>query len=152
MNVFVIGSPLETAKCLDTRRLNKQIIECKQILKAINGETKAWANHPATLQYKNNVCWLQCYMWCLECYKEGNIEFASFFDEVSKKHTPKWHIYEYFTQMKRRLYTKNNNYYFQWKELGESDINMYYVDGMWRYYQNGKQIKTSINNFLIKNI
>ena len=51
MNVFVIGSPIETAKCLDPRRLNKQIIECKQILKAIDGETKAWANHPATKMY-----------------------------------------------------------------------------------------------------
>ena len=142
MNVFVIGSPLETAKCLDARRLNKQIIECKQILKAINGESKAWVNHPATLQYKNNICWLQCYMWCLEGYRDGKIDIASFYDEVSKKHTPKWHTDRYLTQMKRRLYTKNNNYYFQWKELGESDINMYYVDGNWRYYRNGKQLNS----------
>ena len=30
MNVFIIGTPLETAKILDKRRFNKQIIECKQ--------------------------------------------------------------------------------------------------------------------------
>ena len=84
--------------------------------------------------------------------KNGNMVTANYFNEVARDFTPKWHTDEYLTQMKRRLYTKNNNYYFQWKELGESDINMYYVDGMWRYYQNGKQIKTSINNFLIKNI
>lgn len=152
MNVFVIGSPLETAKSLDSRRLNKQIIECKQILKAINGESKAWANHPATLQYKNHINWLQYYMWCLEAYKKGYMVTANYFNEVARDFTPKWHTDEYLTQMKRRLYTKNNNYYLQWKELGESDINMYYVDGMWRYYQNGKQIKTNINRFLIKNI
>lgn len=28
MNVFIIGSPIETAITLDNRRLNKQIIEC----------------------------------------------------------------------------------------------------------------------------
>lgn len=29
MQVFIIGSPYETAKVLDKKRLNKQIIECK---------------------------------------------------------------------------------------------------------------------------
>ena len=141
MNVFVVGSPLETAMCLDSRRLNKQIIECKQIIKAINGETKAWANHPATLQYKNHMDWLICYTHCLEEYRGGFIENASVEDQNAIKYTPDWHTEEYITQMKRRLYTKNNNYYYQWKEFGESDINMYYVDGMWRYYKNGKQLK-----------
>ena len=32
MQVFIIGSPFETAKCLDSKRLNKQIMECGQIL------------------------------------------------------------------------------------------------------------------------
>jgi hypothetical protein len=35
MQVFVIGSAIETAMCLDKKRLNKQIIECQQILKGI---------------------------------------------------------------------------------------------------------------------
>jgi hypothetical protein len=38
MQVFIIGTPLETAKVLDNKRLNKQIIECGQILDAINGK------------------------------------------------------------------------------------------------------------------
>ena len=144
MNVFVIGSPLETAKCLDLRRLNKQIIECKQIIKAINGETKAWANHPATLQYKNHMDWLRCYTNCLEEYRSGFIENASVEDQNARKYTPDWHTEEYITQMKRRLYTKNNNYYCQWKDFGESDTNMYYVDGVWKYYKNGKQLKNKL--------
>lgn len=144
MNVFVVGSPLETAMCLDSRRLNKQIIECKQIIKAINGETKAWANHPATLQYKNNMDWLICYTHCLEEYRGGFLENASVEDQNARKYTPDWHTEEYITQMKRRLYTKNNNHYCQWKDFGESDTNMYYVDGMWRYYKNGKQLKNKL--------
>lgn len=41
MQIFIVGSILETAKALDKRRLNKQIIECKQILAAIDGESTA---------------------------------------------------------------------------------------------------------------
>jgi hypothetical protein len=33
---------------LDKRRLGKQRVEAGQILKALNGETKGWVNHPAT--------------------------------------------------------------------------------------------------------
>ena len=40
MQVFIIGSALETAQALDKKRLNKQIVECKQILNAIEGKTK----------------------------------------------------------------------------------------------------------------
>ena len=32
MQVFIIGTPFETAESLDKKRLNKKIIECKQIL------------------------------------------------------------------------------------------------------------------------
>lgn len=46
MQIFITGSPLETAEALDARRLNKQIIECRQILAAIDGTSKAWSNHP----------------------------------------------------------------------------------------------------------
>ena len=47
MNVFIVGTPLETAAVLDTRRLRKQIIECGQMLAALDGKTKFWRNHPA---------------------------------------------------------------------------------------------------------
>lgn len=51
MQVFIVGSPLETAMALDSARLRKQIIETQQILDALNG-AKAWSNHPCVLQYK----------------------------------------------------------------------------------------------------
>lgn len=38
----------QSLKTLDKRRLGKQRVEAKQILKALNGETKGWVNHPAT--------------------------------------------------------------------------------------------------------
>lgn len=39
MNVFIVGRPIETAMALDPKRLHKQVVECKQILSALKGET-----------------------------------------------------------------------------------------------------------------
>ena len=64
MQVFIVGTPFETAKALDNQRLRKQIIECDQILDALNGKA-AWSNHPCVLQYKDHQWWLKGYRNCL---------------------------------------------------------------------------------------
>ena len=140
MQVFIIGSPLETAKALDNRRLNKQIIECKQILDALNG-AKAWSNHPVVLQYKNHQNWLMQYTFILESYRNGNLSIANFVNQLIGMIKPKFHTEEFFSQMKRRLYTKNPHHYSQWSYLGESQENWYFVDGVMRKYINGKRIE-----------
>ena len=140
MQVFIVGSPLETARALDIRRLNKQIIEVKQILAALNG-TDAWSNHPAVLQYRGYEMWLRHYMRCLECYVRSNMMLSAFISNESDKIRPEWHTQAYFDQMKRRLYTKDNNHYKQWAHLGESQENWYFVDNEWRKYINGKRIE-----------
>lgn len=154
MQVFIIGSPFETAKALDKLRLNKQIIECKQILRALNGD-KAWSNHPCTLQYKDHQVWLVHYLQTLVYYSEylkatdigSQDRFllkARLFNRWSFDCTPPFHTKEYYDQMKRRLYTKDPKFYSDWSYLGTSEINWYFVDGQWKYYQNGKQIKALI--------
>lgn len=47
-------NPTETAKVLDSKRLNKQILECYQILNVLSGKspTGGWRNHPAVLMWK----------------------------------------------------------------------------------------------------
>lgn len=140
MNVFIIGTPLETAKILDKRRLNKQIIECKQILKAIAGDTKAWANHPATKMYKDHQEWLKLYMHCLNAYRLNNISAAKYLSNYVDTMRPQFHTKEYFDQMKRRLYTKDPIHYAEFADLGTSEVNWYFVDGKWRHYINGKLI------------
>ena len=140
MQVFIVGTPLETAKALDSLRLNKQIIECQQILDALNGN-KAWSNHPCTLQYREHQEWLKEYRKCLLAYLKGDVTKAGRYSYNSSKIKPNWHTEEYMTQMKRRLYTKNNEHYKQWEHLGESQQNWYFVDGVWRVYENGKRIK-----------
>lgn len=138
MQVFIIGSPLSTARALDKRRLNKQIIECEQILSALNG-AKAWSNHPCVLQYRGHEEWLNAYLMCLKCFQIDSY-FSSMFNYIAMTKQPAFHTKEYFSQMKRRLYQKDNEHYKQWRDLGESLENWYFVDGEWRKYVNGKRI------------
>ena len=140
MQVFIVGSPLETAMALDQRRLNKQIIECRQILDALNG-AKAWSNHPCVLQYREHKQWLYEYMQCLEQFAMGRLYTPRMYSDFADKYRPDWHTQEYYDQMKRRLYTKDKDYYKQWSWLGKSDENWYFVDDEWRKYVNGKRIE-----------
>ena len=49
MQTFLPYPSFETsAACLDYRRLGKQRVECKQILKAIHTDSGGWLSHPAT--------------------------------------------------------------------------------------------------------
>lgn len=141
MQVFIVGTPLKTAMALDPKRLNRQIQETKVILAALNG-AKAWSNHPCVLQYRDHIDWLEHYHDCLLFYQHGYhklAEIESYYAEDCYK--PSWHCDEYFTQMKRRLYTKDPEHYKQWADLGKSDCNWYFVDGEWRKYVNGKRIE-----------
>ena len=140
MQVLFIGRPFETEQALDKRRLNKQIIECRQILKAIKGESKAWVNHPCVKMYRSHERWLCKYQFSLEYYRTGRSNSARRWSEDADFIRPHFQNETFFSQMKRRLYTKDNVYYSQWANLGESDVNWYYVDGEWLYYRNGKRI------------
>lgn len=43
----------QSAACLDFKRLNKQLVECQQILNALlTPGAKGWIHHPATLMWK----------------------------------------------------------------------------------------------------
>ena len=139
MQVFIIGTALETAIVLDKKRLNKQIIECHQILDALNGKL-AWKNHPCTLQYKNHQSWLNNYMLCLTSYQKGDLISAGRYSYLASREKPSFHTEDYFGQMKKRLFTKNKIHYKQWAELGESQENWYFVNEEWRKYINGKRI------------
>ena len=139
MQVFIIGSPLETAKALDKRMLNRQLQEVKVILDALNG-AKAWSNHPCVLQYRGREEWLRAYKECLEWYVRGDEGKALWASNLADYWRPMFHTQEYFSNMKARLYTKNPQHYTQFAEYGTSDYNLYYVDGSWRKYVNGKRI------------
>ena len=140
MQVFIIGSVLETAAALDSKRFNKQIIETKQILSTLSGVSEAWKNHPCILQYKGYSDYLFSYVMCLIAFREGDLCMAKMYNDIASNLKPEFHTVEYFNQMKRRLYTKNPTHYSIWSYLGESDENWYYVNSSWVKYKNGKRI------------
>ena len=127
---------------LDPLRLRKQIVECHQILAAIRGEGKGWSHHPVVLMYSepNSVRWLQMYVDILEGYLAGytGLERA---DREAREITPEFHTEKFLIQMKRRLFSKNPEYYKQWESLGPSDENWYFVNKQWVKYINGKRVE-----------
>lgn len=58
---------VQSAKILDYRRLGKQRVECVQLLRALAGETKGWANHPAAKMWRG-------YETALQAYKDSCIQ------------------------------------------------------------------------------
>jgi len=62
MQTFLPSSNiLWSAMELDSKRLNKQILEAYQILKTISTQAKAWGNHPAVLMWKGHEQALMSY-------------------------------------------------------------------------------------------
>ena len=144
MQVFVVGSPLETAMALDPKHLRSQIREAHIILAAIHGEGKGWIHHPVVLMYSepNSVRWLSMYADILEGYLAGytGLERA---DREAREITPAFHTPTFLENMKKRLYTKNPEYYKLWADLGESEENWYWspTQQRWLVYRDGKLIK-----------
>lgn len=135
---------INVAKCLDKRRLHKQIVECKQIIKAITGESEAWKNHPIVKMYKNNLEFVKVYLKVLEDYWElkqknedvdNNLGIYSS-NERAKFLLPNFINNEYLATMKGRLYVKDPVHYADfahYESFGHQ--NMYFVDGEWKYYK-----------------
>lgn len=156
MQVFVpYDSPYRVATCLDARRLNKQIIECRQILAAIRGESNAWMNHPCVRMYRDHAEWLEYYMNCLECYADAyrleKLNEDSDADEVynlakgwsikADAITPPFLTDEFCKHHQCRLFTKDPEWYRDFfTHCKESDENWYFVDGELLRYANGKRI------------
>lgn len=147
MQVFVVGSPLETAMALSREHLRNQINEAYVILAAIHGECEDWIHHPVVLMYSepNSVRWLQMYADILEGYLDGSTWLPEA-DKKAREITPAFHTLEFIENMKKRIYTKNPEHYKQWAELGESDEDWYWspTQQRWIVYREGKLIETKI--------
>lgn len=135
MQVFIVGSIFETCQVLDKRRLWKQILEARQIIDVLLGKSQAWKNHPIAKMYKNDIEWLSLYLAVFEEYWKGDFEAAEVISNGAEEIKPIF-LYDdsYLENMKKRLFTKDSSFYSQWASLGESYVNMYFVDGNWKYY------------------
>lgn len=141
--------------CLDARRLNKQIIECRQILAAIRGESNAWMNHPCVKMYRDHSEWLEYYMYCLECYADAyrleKLNDDSDADEVynlakgwsikADAITPPFLTDEFCKHHQCRLFTKDPEWYRDFfSHCEESDENWYVVNGELLRYVDGRRL------------
>lgn len=64
----------ESALILDKKRCWKQVVEAKQILRCLYGQTDGWKNHPAVKMwksYENSLCkyYNEFLIYCLEYHK-----------------------------------------------------------------------------------
>ena len=72
---------LQSARCLDYRRLGKQRVECKQILRVLLGESGGWKNHPAVKMWEGHAGSLAeygatvCSEWVARGFKDSLMQF-----------------------------------------------------------------------------
>ena len=147
MQIFLpYKSPIDVARSLDPRRLNKQIIECRQILAAIDQKSSAWSHHPVVLMYREHRLFVENYMYALESYQKNDISTAEFFSTVAIGWLPWFVTEDFIIQHRRRLYTKDKDFYKDFSVYGESDENWYVVNGKLIKYKNGKIKNEEIKN------
>ena len=159
MQVFVpSAAPIVVAECLDRKRLNKQVIECRQIIKAVCGESSAWRNHPIVKMYSKHVLWLTLYAQCLEAYRRGDIGGARRYSCMAGKCTPPFLSGSNGVQLtywhRGRLCKKDPEHYAKYFGFLPSEMNglgidnfienVYIVDGKTLWYRDGKLVKVGM--------
>jgi hypothetical protein len=121
----------KSAQALDNKRLNKQILECYQILKvSSNDDPKAaWRNHPAVKMWRGVEG--QLWLYTMAMVEEADIrgiktdknvsnlnELKDWAGDLWGYEKPKWYTNPFAmdrltTTHKANLYTKDSIYYFE---------------------------------------
>lgn len=98
VNTFLPDESFKTSLAsLDNRRLGKQRVETKQILRALRGETTGWRNHPAARMWNGCEGTLArygiyaCKIWIDRGFEDN---LLAYFEEMENDypvfHTPWW--------------------------------------------------------------
>lgn len=142
MQTFLPSSHFATsAERLDSKRLNKQILEGYQILNVLSGNspTGGWRNHPAVLMWKDSEWLLNEYVYAMikEAKQRGikvdknqeNMKLLKKkFSEDWGKDTPKWFKDEkklmlVVTTHKANLFRKDPIFYYEYQHAVTSPYN-----------------------------
>jgi len=130
MQTFMpIANYKQTAICLDNKRLGKQRVECYQLVRAIEGKTKGWKNHPAARMWRKNIGSLidyaifVCEEWRERGFKDTMLQrFLEFKKSYEDNSFPEWFGDDRFHSSHRsNLLRKNSDFYkkFNWKETDD---------------------------------
>ena len=133
-----------SAMYLDNKRLNKQILECYQILKVLSINGKAWRNHPAVLMWEGHEYSLHAYACTMaeEARKRGikvdkNLENITILEKqyghAWGKDKPSWFsgddINRIIATHRARLYIKDPIYYVEFAKYVDNKYNKPCCDG-----------------------
>jgi len=120
----------KSAQALDNKRLNKQVLECYQILKVLssNDPFAAWRNHPAVKMWRGHEgqLWLYTMAMVKEADKRGiktdkNMQNLNDLQAVARNgwgyKKPDWYLDPFVmdrltTTHRANLYNKDSIYYF----------------------------------------
>lgn len=118
-----------SAKALDYKRLGKQRLECKQMLRALSGMTKGWRTHTATVMWRGYTDALAHYglAVCVEWRSRGYVEnlwpdiycFLSSGLDAPYKLPPWFGSYRVHSSHRARLLCKDAGYY---RKLGWTEL------------------------------
>lgn len=143
MQTPTFGTTEYTAKCLDTKRLSKLITEVYQIMRALIGETKAYANHPVTVSWRRHEGALLKYVEVMHAeyfLRTGkthksydNIHILAgqnmYIFECSSHDLPLYYMHERTKIMYRSHYIRKDSHYRElWPDV-PNDIKLVYVTG-----------------------
>lgn len=109
----------ESVACLDYKRLGKQRVETKQILKALRGETAGWRHHPAVLMWRGHDGFLvrygvaACCRWSELGYRDTLLPyFLALTTDYDKAEEPWWFGFpEFHDSHKSNLVRKEPEHY-----------------------------------------
>ena len=122
---------------LDSKRLNKQILEAYQILKVLSTNGKAWRNHPAVLMWEGHEHALHSYAMTMiaeaklrgikvDKNRNNLTQLKTQYSHFWGKSKPKWfndpEISRLVATHRARLYIKDPEYYAEFAK---------YVDNKW---------------------
>jgi Pyrimidine dimer DNA glycosylase len=131
------------AQVLDNKRLVKQLLEGRQIMSALSGESKGWINHPATKMWQGAELTLFAYLMCIARemnsrgyktetnFKEIERMYFQYFDSAEKSMIrPTWmadqlQFHKVVTTHRRALYLKDPVHYAQYEQyvdFAESNV------------------------------
>jgi hypothetical protein len=133
----------ESAQVLDYRRLGKQRVETWQLIRAINGLTRGWRNHPAAAMWRDNVPALAVYgkVICEEWIRRGyNDSMLPRFEEIisgcyeEELEMPAWLGTENFHESHRSNLLRKfpEHYRLYWPELSDDLPYVWPVDNLVR--------------------
>lgn len=107
--------------CLDYRRLGKQRVEAKQLIRALEGESTGWSHHPAAKMWRGHVDALKAYhnMAILCWVTMGYRNTMEMYDYPEDYTCPLWFgDPDFHASHRSNLLRKNPEHYgqFGWKE------------------------------------